>query len=254
MPKPKLCQTLQSFRDQSKIFVTNRMPRLDVAELGSAFQVSNDRSRHMSLVILDLPSPASLRGGWAAFSAVCASRGWKDDSYATTDEWRYHDGGGNWACLRFLGDGRGVLVGHDHEYSETYFGEAAEYFNEEETDLLANAPDWWRQNLSGSPFGDWLGFIYGWDGMRWQRASYEKSDGFKMLGLLECCSTNNTDQLAKHAADAPGLNGYAPCPEALAALVNADASVNRHLLESVVPGWDIVAGVAAARKFLEAKL
>lgn len=32
---------------------------------------------------------------------------------------------------------------HDHEYSETFFRDAAEYFEEEETDLLAGARDNW---------------------------------------------------------------------------------------------------------------
>jgi hypothetical protein len=37
------------------------------------------------------------------------------------------------------------------------------------------------------------------------------------------------------------------------ALVQADANVTDTLLEAVVPNWDIAAGVAAARKFLEAR-
>ena len=115
----------------------------------------------MSLVTLDLPSPSSLRGGWAAISAVCTSRGWDDCAFATNKEWFYHDGGGNWARLRFLGDGRAVLMGNDHEYSEAYFGAAAEFFEEEETDLLADAPEWWSRNIEPSPFSDWVGFIYG---------------------------------------------------------------------------------------------
>jgi len=94
----------------------------------------------MALLTLALPSPSSLRGGWAAMSAVCAARGWLDSAYATDTEWHYHDGGGNWACLRFVGDSRAVLLGNDHEYSDTYFREAATYFQEEETNLLAEAP------------------------------------------------------------------------------------------------------------------
>lgn len=208
----------------------------------------------MSLVTLDLPSPASLRGGWAAFSAVATSRGWHDSAYATTNEWLFHDGGGNWACLRFLDNRRAVLLGNDHEYSETYFGSAAEYFDAEETDLLADAPDWWSRNLDPSPFGEWIGFIYGWDGKKWQRAKYDRPDGFEQIGLLKSCSVNNFNELAEYVADAPGLLGQTPGADSLSALVKADANVDRELLEAVVPGWDIDAGVTAARQFLNVKL
>jgi len=203
--------------------------------------------------MMDLPNPTSLRGGWAAMAAVCASRGWGDSVYATDNQWLYHDGGGNWACLRFQDQGRAVLLGHDHEYSDTYFGAAAEYFGEEETNLLADAPEWWSLNLDPKPFGEWIGFIYGWDGRQWQRATYQVNDGFNSVGLLDACSVTSIEMLSTFAADAPGLNGAAPDNKALIALVQADANVTDTLLESVVPGWDIAAGVAAARKFLNAR-
>ncbi len=138
----------------------------------------------MPLIDVELPSPEALRGGWAALAAVCASRGWTDSAYAESNQWFYHDGGGNWACIRFHHGGRAIMIGHDHEYSETYFREAAAYFDEEETDLLADAPDWWSFDLDPRPFGEWIGFIYGWDGNRWQRAAYNKPDGFEQVGLL----------------------------------------------------------------------
>ena len=125
------------------------------------------RNDIMSLVKIDLPSPIELRGGWAALAAVCAARGWRDDVYAKINKWLYHDGGGNWACLRFNDKDKAVLFGHDREYSETYYGKAAKYFEEEETDLLADAPDWWGEDLSVESFGEWIGFIYGWNGHKW---------------------------------------------------------------------------------------
>ena len=100
----------------------------------------------MSLIELHLPHPDQLRNGWAVLAAVYAARGWGTDVYATPDEWLYHDGGGNWVCLRFKSSNQAVLIGHDHEYTETYFGEAAKYFEEYETDLLADTPDWWSFN------------------------------------------------------------------------------------------------------------
>ncbi|MCC9607919.1 hypothetical protein LOC68_02675 [Blastopirellula sp. JC732] len=208
----------------------------------------------MPLIDLDLPSPAQLRGGWAAFAAVCAARGWTDSAYAEPDRWYFDDGGGNWACLRFHEGGRAILFGHDHEYSETYFRDAATYFDEEETDLLADAPEWWGFDLDPAPYGDFIGFVYGWDGTRWRRSAYDKSDGFESVGLLDGCSINGFQQLADHAADAPGLNGEPPAEKAMAALVAADGEITSELLAAVTPGWDIAAGVAAARKFRDAVL
>lgn len=208
----------------------------------------------MSLVTLDIPEPQQLRGGWAAMAAVCAARGWNDSAYAEKDQWLYHDGGGNWACLRFQHGGRVVMLGHDHEYSETYYGEAAEYFQEEETDLLAAAPDWWAADLNPQPLGEWLGFVYGWDGLQWQRAAYDLDDGFISVGLVDMCCDDSFDLLRQFASDAPGLNGEEPDAEALRQLVAADGNITAALLGAVVPGWDIEAGVAAGRKFLLAKV
>jgi hypothetical protein len=208
----------------------------------------------MPLVKLELPSPRSLRAGWAALSVVCAARGWADSAYAKPDRWLYNDGGGNWACLLFQEDGKAVLVGHDHEYSETYFRESAKYFGEEETDLLAGAPAWWGRDLNPVPYGEWIGFVYGWDGAVWQRANYELPDGFRSVGLLKACSFGGMELLSTFASDAPGLGGNSPDPAALETLVAADGKVTPVMLEAVVPGWDIAAGVGAAKKFLEVSL
>ena len=207
-----------------------------------------------SLIRLDIPSPRSLRGGWAAYAAVLASRGWGRDAYATADAWFFHDGGGNWACLRLKQKDQLVLLGHDHEYSETYFGEAAAYFEEPETDLLAGAPDWWSFNLDPQPYGEWVGFVYGWNGQAWQRAAYDADDGFESVGLLDACSVGGTKSLEQFVSDAPGHAAGISLDEPLRALVDADADITDALLEACVPGWDIAAGVAAGRRFLEMDL
>ena len=204
----------------------------------------------MPLLTIEIPTPEQLRSGWAAFSAVCSARGWSDSAYADEDQWYYHDGGGNWACLRFLDNKRAVLVGHDHEYSETYFGKAAEYFQEEETDLLLDAPEWWSTRIEPEPFGEWVGFIYGWDGTDWKRAAYENQDGFNSVGLVRTCT--EIHGIFEHAKDAPGLNGNDPNPESLRILMNAGPGITVEMLEEAIPGWDIEAGVAAAKRFAEA--
>jgi hypothetical protein len=217
----------------------------------SARRINVKEKTDMSLTDIDLPPPSTMRGGWAALAAVFGSRGWGREVYAESDQWLYHDGGGNWACLRFIGKDKIILLGHDHEYSETYYGEAAKYFQEKETDLLKGAPEWWGSKLDPKPFGEWIGFVYGWDGLKWQRAMYDAQDGFEEVGLLKACSITNTNLLREHVADAPGLKGTPPSSEALRELVSADARVTAELLERVVPGWNVGAGVAAARKFLE---
>lgn len=203
----------------------------------------------MQLIELNLPNPKKLRGGWAALAAVCAARGWDTEVYATSDEWLYHDGGGNWVCLRFKSDNQAIFIGHDREYSETYFGEAAKYFEEEETNLLEGTPEWWGFNMSPLPFGEWIGFVYGWDGEKWQRSGYNIPDGFDDIGLLNACSLNGTDYLKELSLDAPGLEGKPPTQETLDALVAADGDITYELLEATVPGWDIEAGILAAKKF-----
>jgi hypothetical protein len=208
----------------------------------------------MPLVDIDLPPPSAFRGGWAALAAVLAARGWGGDVYAESEQWLYHDGGGNWACLRYIEADKIVLLGHDHEFSETYYGKAAEYFDEAETDLLGGAPDWWGRKLDPKPFGEWIGFVYGWDGRKWQRAAYDVPDGFEQVGLLKACGLMGTDLLRDYASDAPGLRGAQPGSEALRALVLAGAQLTREQLKAVVPGWNIEAGVAAARRFQEMRI
>ncbi|PLZ04686.1 hypothetical protein CEN49_10850 [Fischerella thermalis CCMEE 5273] len=99
--------------------------------------------------------------------------------------------------------------------------------------------------------GNGLVFSYGWNGCRWQRAKYDAEDGFKSVGLLESCSLTDLEHLKGYAADAPGLEGMPPSDEALRALVSADAQITHQMLQRVIPGWDVEAGVAAAPKFLE---
>ncbi|WP_238421992.1 hypothetical protein [Gordonia sp. 'Campus'] len=144
----------------------------------------------MTLRIVDCPSPGEMRPRWAAYAAILAARGsrWSDGCWATPDVWHYDDGGGNWADLVFADASRAVLVGHDHEYSETYYREGAAYFGEPETDLLAGSPPWWGTTIAGHlgrqrTDGMWIGFVYGFDDGGWRRADYAVDDGFVSLNL-----------------------------------------------------------------------
>lgn len=138
------------------------------------------------LVDLDLPSPEQMRDRWAATAAAFAGIGYgTSDCRADAGDWYYHDGGGNWARLYRYSDGRALLVGQDHEDSATYFGEAAAFFETAETDLLAGAPAWWGDAVTfhSRRDGEWIAWIYGWDGRVWRRAAYQERDGFDTLAL-----------------------------------------------------------------------
>ncbi len=207
----------------------------------------------MALRALDLPEPSRMRGRWAAAAAIYAARGWARNCHAAGPIWHYDDGGGNWAQLHHVGqDGkRAVLIGHDHEYSETYFGTAVEYFGEQETDLLAEAPDWWGPPAQRAMAGDlWVGFVYGFEDGTWQRADYDLDDGFAGVALPAVSAQRSREHIASVAADAPGLSG-APEPAAIDVLIAADGLVTAAQVTAVIgpTGWSPQAGADAAQAF-----
>ena len=191
-----------------------------------------------------------MRGGWAAHAAVYNAYGWDDSLYATEDLWFFHDGGGNWACIRFLGKNKAVLFGHDHEYSEAFFRDTAKDFGFEETDLLKDAPSWWGDAIEPSPYGPYIGFIYGWDGTTWQRADYSENDGFTKVGLLDMIKLKGPNSIS----DAIKHFERTVVEQDLEALVAADGAITKDLLEAVMPGYNIELGVEAANRFLLAEL
>jgi hypothetical protein len=207
----------------------------------------------MGLVALDLPTPAHMRGRWAAFAAICAARG--RDSMCRADDhvWHFDDSGGNWLELHHLGEGRAVLIGNDHEYSETYYGPAAEEFGEDETDLLAGAPDWWRPVVRQTLDAELcVGFVYGFDADGWKRAEYSVDDGFRSVGLPALTAERTRESIIAFTRNAQGLDGVTARQDAVDALIDADADVTEEQVTAVIGkgGWDPTAGAAAARKFL----
>jgi hypothetical protein len=206
----------------------------------------------MALVPVDLDPPQDVRNRWAAHAAVMAALGHGSLSNATSTRWRYDDAGGNWADLVLLDGGRAVLFGHDHEYSETYFREAAEYFQEEETDLLADAPEWWGSVL---PSGDdqWIGFVYGFDGTSWSRADYELDDGFASVAVPACSDGRLHEMIIEFVQGAGERAGSSHVvePAAIDALVALGPAITTEALASVfgdIPG-NYEQGVAAAAAF-----
>ncbi len=205
----------------------------------------------MSLVPLDVPNPATLNHRWAVIAAVLAGVGWGHDVQVDERGVRlHHDGGGNWVAMALLPQGRALLFGHDHEYSETYFREAAAYFEEPETDLLAGAPAWWGEALDShvtSGVGEWVGFVYGWEAGRWHRASYPAADGFN-AALLPPVTHERTVETITATLD---FRGTSPAPGAVDRLVHAGPAVDEQLLADVTgPDLDHRAGAAAAARFM----
>lgn len=207
-----------------------------------------------------LPSPDAMRSRWAALSAVSASRGplWARGCYGTDLTWHFDDGGGNWADLRWFDHSRAVLVGYDHEYSETYFGAAAEYFGRAGTDLLAGVPQWWSQAIADylerqRRAGDWIGFVYGFEGGRWTRAEYAEHDGFDSLGLPFVDDTMCGDRIVNlldfwaredHGHHAPDLH-------AVAAVLGQGPALDKRTADALLRGYglDTDAALSAVRPF-----
>ncbi|WP_230687071.1 hypothetical protein [Catellatospora vulcania] len=205
------------------------------------------------LVTMDLPTPAQMRGRLAAFAAICGAQSReRRGCFADGPLWHFDDWGGNWAELHHDGGGRVVMVGNDHEYSETHYGPFAQMFSEPETDLLAGAPQWWapyaRQVIAG---GERLGFVYGFDGA-WRRADYDLYDGFASVGIPALDDAHCVELVSEFAKDA---RTGAPDPAAIEALIAADADVTAAQVAAVIGDkWDAAAGAAAARAFLAVEL
>ena len=228
----------------------------------------------MSLLEVNIPSPKKLRGGWAVKAAIDAAQGGNNTYvFAEDNFWYYNDGSGNWACLRFRNDKQAVLFGYDHEYSQTFFKNAAQDFRETETNLLKDAPSWWAELIEPPDDQPYVGFIYGWDSEGWSRASYQVSDGFKHVGLLQAIKVIGRNSLSDSLIDFPeswrpkelwnGLVNYILVVKILRNLVNADARISQDEFEQLVqldsrisvtspkyfPVVDSNAGVLASRKF-----
>ncbi|MFI2779771.1 proteophosphoglycan 5 [Streptomyces sp. ALB3] len=209
----------------------------------------------MALVQLDLPDPMAWRGRWSALAAVHAASGHGERCRALWPVWHYDDGHGSWADLHHLDGGRAVLLGQDRNDSETFYAEAADFFEEEETDLLAGAPEWWEPPVRRVREADlFLGFVYGYDGSAWYRAEYEAEDGFASVGLPVLAAAMTRGKILATVQRLPGAEAGRPAYEAIDALVAADGEADTGLVAAVGPseGWDAESGAAAARAFLAA--
>ncbi|KPC79208.1 MULTISPECIES: hypothetical protein [Streptomyces] len=209
----------------------------------------------MALVQLDLPDPMAMRGRWAALAAVQAASGHGERCRALWPLWHYDDGHGSWADLHHLDEGRAVLLGQDRNDSETFYAEAADFFEERETDLLADAPEWWEPPVRRVRDAElFLGFVYGFDGGTWHRAEYDLDDGFASVGLPALSTDRTREAILGTVRHVSHPGGGEPSHESVDALTAVDGEVDAGLLAALVPSadWDAEAGAAAARAFLAA--
>lgn len=212
-----------------------------------------------------VPSPGEMAPRWAAFSAVLAARGerWSQGGWAGPGVWHYDDGGGNWADLVLPGGRRAILLGHDHEYSRTYFREAAAYFDEPDTDLLRGCPPWQESSITAyldrqRTHGMWIGFIYGFDGSRWSRADYNLDDGFTSLNLPFLTMQATVTAIADLIDNWSNEHHVMPVTEveiAIRTLIEAGSEMTEQVLSralgALAPYADHRAALSAARAFTQ---
>lgn len=202
------------------------------------------QNRDMNLTtVMYLQPPKGLRPGWAALAAINALANDYNFVSASKDEWFYSDGGGNWACLRFVGEGKALLLGFDHEHSKTALTENSA----DDSILLKGAPDWWAENVFPVPEGDTIGFVYGLDNNRWKRTKYKKEDGFDYVGLVYALRSSGQRSIAESAEMLFGPIAH----EDIKAVMDADGNISADILSSISKD-NIKRAVQAGKNFLDA--
>ncbi|WP_116246461.1 hypothetical protein [Nocardiopsis sp. FIRDI 009] len=142
----------------------------------------------------DLPPPHLL---WAraATMAALAALGCRTPLALDGRILFYDDGGGNTWRLTWVEGNRAVLVGYDHECSDTL------ELLPDSLDLLRGAPDWlpWEW-VGGLEAAEQAAFVYWWDGA-WGRTPYPddlEDDGLAIL-LKDLASTDEAvNALTRH--------------------------------------------------------
>jgi hypothetical protein len=187
-------------------------------------------------------------------AAVLGGPDTSERPWACEHGWFFTDGGGGWAEVVLLSDGRAVLTGLDHEASETYFAGV---------DLRQGLPQWALPYVphateSGAP--RW-GFVAVYDGQEWRSPDYGVSDGLEE-SALPILSEERMLEAARdwfegaaeqfHTGGDPREKAEvdpAAVERAAALGPGLDAEALRDVL--VYDEVDLEAGVAAARAFAD---
>lgn len=203
----------------------------------------------MALLPVDLDStPDDIASLLAVDAAVRAAVG-LEHSPPNASALHWAGAEGMWMALVRPGEGRALLAGWHHEFSLT---EGSGRAGEAGTDLVGDAPGWWRRGVEHARSkGLYLGFLYGWDGAVWWRLDQPTDDGFdpEIYPVTTAAVRDIIDELA----DDTLLD--APATSAVDALLSAGARLSAPDLAAVLhspDGWpevDLEAGVRAARAF-----
>ncbi|KAA0918074.1 hypothetical protein [Dietzia sp. ANT_WB102] len=202
----------------------------------------------MAVLPVDLDStPDDIASLLAVDAAVRAAVG-LDHHPPAPGALHWADDAGMWMALLRPGDGRALLVGWHPEFSLTEGGGNS---REAGTDLVGDAPGWWRRGVehARSRNAD-LGFLYGWDGSRWWRLDQPADDGFdpELFPVTRAALRDIVDELA----DDTLLD--APDPDAVETLLTAGSGLTAADLAAVLhapDGWpevDLDAGARAAHE------
>ena len=203
----------------------------------------------MALLPVDLDStPPEIASFLAVDAAVRAAVGLAHHR-PTPAALHWEGADGMWMALVRPGEGRALLAGWHHEFSLT---EGSGNAGEAGTDLVGDAPGWWRRGVEHARAHNvYLGFLYGWDGTQWWRLDQPTDDGFdpELFPVTRAAMRDIVDALA----DDTLLD--APDPVAVDALLDAGAHLTATDLKTVLhapDGWpevDLDAGARAARDF-----
>lgn len=206
----------------------------------------------MALLPVDLDStPDDLVALLAVDAAVRATVGLEHHRPGATGlHWAGDDD--MWMELIRPDEGRALLVGCHPEFSLTAGGGAGSTGAGTGSDLVGDAPGWWRRgveyaNSKGLP----LGFLYGWDGTRWWRSDQPVDDGFdpELFPVTRHALREIIDRLADDTLLDP------PDADAVEALLDAGTEPTIEHLTATLhasDGWpevDPQAGLRAAREY-----
>ncbi|GAA3348025.1 hypothetical protein GCM10020358_64930 [Amorphoplanes nipponensis] len=208
------------------------------------------------IIAVDLPAPGLLWTRWVTLAAALSALGHRD-VWSVDDAGAHHDdGGGNWSHLTLVADGRAVLYGCDHEYSDTTAADPP-------LDLLDGAPDWlpWDDLLEHAAT-DQLGYVLWHDGTGWRRVDYPggEQDGLAQTAgaVLDAEATvaelvDFVFEWGEHDVDTPGERASvrAAAGELLAAGARGDidgAALTALLGRLTGPAPDAAAGRAVAAR------
>lgn len=203
----------------------------------------------MALLPVDLDSTPDIIASLLAVDAAVRAAVGLEHSPPTSAALHWAGTDGMWMALVRPGEGRALLAGWHHEFSLT---EGSGRAGEAGTDLVGDAPGWWRRGAEHArSHGAYLGFLYGWDGSSWWRLDQPTDDGFdpELFPVTRLALQDIIDELADDTLLDP------PPPGAIDALLDSGTDLTAAELAAALhspDGWpeiDLGAGVATARAY-----